>query len=224
MTYRYKLKNIYISQIYCGKEIGKPALMLDVYGCNRNCNYCNQNDYYHPYEKYNKHRYNTYSLDELLYIITEFDYKNIIIGGSGEPTLINGLYDLVEILINGGYNVIIETNGKKFNKALLIATYVIFNIKTFSAGTPYTKREDMEWYKERTNAIFSCTISDIKDIDYLVTNFKDYDIWLFLEFDELDFNPFLEKILVYDNWRLCFRFDKISNLDFSTVDKRLKGD
>lgn len=220
MDTMYKLKGLYIGLCYCGTEIGKPALYLDVYGCNRKCNYCIQN-YYHKQDVYGNNRYIYYSINDLLYIISEFDYNNIIIGGSGEPT-IQDFNKLIEILKKSGYNVIIETNGKIFSKSLENANTVIFNIKTFSAGNPYTKRKDMEWYKEKiNNPIFTCTIKNMKDIDYLIDNFSDYDLWLFLEFDELDFNQYLEKILNYGNWRICLRFDRILQLDFKSIhDKR----
>lgn len=220
MDTMYKLKGLYIGLCYCGTEIGKPALYLDVYGCNRKCNYCIQN-YYHKQDVYGNNRYIYYSINDLLYIISEFDYNNIIIGGSGEPT-IQDFNELIEILKKSGYNVIIETNGKIFSKSLESANTVIFNIKTFSAGNPYTKRKDMEWYKEKiNNPIFTCTIKNMKDIDYLIDNFYDYDLWLFLEFDELDFNQYLEKILNYSNWRICLRFDRILQLDFKSIhDKR----
>lgn len=216
----YKLKGLYVGLCYCGKEIGKPALYLDVYGCNRKCNYCIQ-DYFHKQDIYGSNRFINYSINELLYIITEFDYKNIVIGGSGEPT-IQKFDELIEILSNADYNIIIETNGKKYSKDLELCDTVIFNIKTFSAGSPYTKRENMDWYKNKLDdCVFTCTIKNMKDIDYLIDNFSDYDLWLFLEFDELDFNKYLEKILIYSNWRICVRMDRILNLDFKTVhDKR----
>ena len=218
----YKLKGIYIGLCYCGNKIGKPALYLDVYGCNRKCNYCIQN-YFHKNDIYDSTRYITYGINELLFIISEFNYKNIIIGGSGEPT-IQDFSELINILNNANYNVIIETNGKKYSKDLELCDTIIFNIKTFSAGTPYTKRDDMDWYKSKFDkCIFTCTIKNMKDIDYLVDNFSDYDLWLFLEFDELDFNPYLEKILNYDNWRICLRMDRILNLDFKSVHNK-RGD
>lgn len=218
----YKLKGLYVGLCYCGNEIGKPALYIDVYGCNRECDYCIQ-DYFHKHDIYGKYRFINYSTNELLYIITELDYKNIVIGGSGEPT-IQDFSELIKILNNANYNVIIETNGKKYSKDLELCNTVIFNIKTFSAGSPYTKRKDMEWYKNKLNdCIFTCTIKNMKDIDYLISNFSDYDLWLFLEFDELDFNQYLEKILHYGNWRICVRMDKILNLDFKTIHYKKEG-
>lgn len=219
IIFKVKLKGIYVSLMYCGDNIGRPCLVLDSFGCNRKCDYCTADNYYHPKDIYDTERFGIYYLDELLFIITELEYKFIVISG-GEPT-IQDFSELIKILKKSGYTVIMETNGKKYSKDLELCDTVIFNIKTFSAGKPYSKKDDMDWYKnELDDAVFTCTIKDMKDIDYLAANFYDYDLWIFLEFDELSFNEYLEKILKYDNWRMCFRMDRILNLDFESIHKR----
>lgn len=128
-------------------------------------------------------------------------------------------------LKNSGYIVTIETNGKKYVNALSIADYVIVSIKTYSAGKPYTDMNVIDEILFNCDfVVFTCLVDDIKDFDFLSSNFSDKEVWCFLKFDDYDFNDFITNFITNDNWRLLFRIDRLLRCDFENTLKRLNNE
>ena len=213
---------IFIGLINYGTQIGKKALYIYFAGCNRKCLYCNIRNKFYKMSNVTNHIFPNFSVDELLYIIDEYDINNVVLTG-GEPCIQKDIISLVKKINNKGYYSIIETNAKKFYDVLELASEVIINIKTYSAGTPYSDKNIIDDILMTCNNVsLTCLIKDVKDFDTLV-KYKDYDIWCFLEFNEIDFSEYVQNFLTNDNWRMIIRYDRIFKVDFENSYRRAKN-
>lgn len=220
-----KITNIYVGIINFGYNIGRKGLFINFYNCNRRCLYCNANDkYYHINQGIGLNCF-TYTVDELLFIISEFDLEHIILSG-GEPTIQEDLLELVQkIKENKKYTVTIETNAKQYHDVFKFVDFVIVNIKTYSAGAPYSDMDIINDICMTCDCVtFTCLIGDKKDFDFLAKNFKDVSVWCFLEDNNTDFNEYVSKFLTNDNWRVCIRLDRVLRVDWESSYKRYKSD
>lgn len=217
-----RIMGIHIGLINFGINIGKRALFVNIAGCNRKCNYCNIEDHFYKTTTFVSYKFPKFNVDELLYIISEFNINNVVLTG-GEPCIQDDIIDLVKKLVDSGYYIIIETNAKKFYDVLEYANEVIVNLKTYSAGIPYSNKDVIDDILFTCdNVTLTCLIKDKKDFDYLV-KFKDYDIWCFLEFDDYDFYQYLMQFLTNDNWRMIIRQDRLFKVDLENSYRRAKN-
>lgn len=213
---------IFIGLINYGTQIGKRALYIYFAGCNRKCLYCNINKKFYRMSKITSDKYPNFTIDELLYIINEYNINNIVLTG-GEPCLQKDIIPLVKELNNQGYYTIIETNAKKDYEVLGLSSEIIVSIKTYSAGVPYTQKQLLDEIIDKyDNVSLTCLVKDVKDFDTLV-KYKDYDIWCFLEFNEIDFSEYVYHFLTNDNWRMIIRYDRIFKVDFENSYRRAKN-
>lgn len=215
-----KVMGIHIGLQNYGINIGKKALYIYFYRCNRKCLYCNiRNDFFSLTKKED---FPDFTIDELIFIVEEYNIKDIVLTG-GEPTTIDDIIVLVDELHKRGYNVALETNAKKYHKVYEKVDEVIINIKTYSAGVPYTQRNMVEKIEENCKHLtLTCLIKDIKDFDTLL-RFKDYDVWCFLEFDDTDYSKYVYQFLLNPNWRMIIRYDRIFGVDLENSYRRLKN-
>lgn len=213
---------IFIGLINYGTKIGKRGLYIYFGGCNRKCLYCDIRNRFYKLSNVTNHIFPKFSVDELLYIIHEYGINNIILTG-GEPCIQKNIIDLLKKLNKEGYYSIIETNAKRFYDVLELASEVIVSIKTYSAGFPYSDKNIIDdILLTCDNVTLTCLIKDKKDFDTLV-KYKDYDIWCFLEFNEIDFSEYVQNFLINDNWRMIIRYDKIFKVDFENSYRRAKN-
>lgn len=104
-----------------GLRAGELATFIRVSGCNLRCNYCDT--------KYalEKDTGTHMSIEEILKKVEEFKVKNITITG-GEPLIHKDIDKLIDLLLEKGYKINIETNGsvpidKYIGKCLITMDY-----------------------------------------------------------------------------------------------------
>ncbi len=88
-----------------GTRAGELAVFIRFKGCNLRCSYCDTmwaNEGNCPYTEM--------SQEEILKYILETGVKNVTLTG-GEPLLQKGAHDLIQLLLENGLSVEIETNG-----------------------------------------------------------------------------------------------------------------
>lgn len=225
MIKMFKVTSIYVGIQNFGYNIGKKGLFINFYNCNRRCNYCKANDDYYHINVGTGINCFTYTIDELLFIVSEFDIENVILTG-GEPTIQDEteLITFIKELKESGYYVTIETNAKKYSNALKFADYVIVSIKTYSAGFPYTDMDIINEIMMTCNwVVFTCLINNRKDFDFLAKNFLNYDVWCFLMNDEYDFSEYVSKFITNNNWRICLKLDRVLRVDWETTYLKYKN-
>lgn len=101
----YKVAEIFSSINGEGTRAGELAVFVRFRGCNLNCSYCdtswaNQSDT--PFIPMDK--------EEILGALLETGIRNVTLTG-GEPLLVPGVEEVIEILGGNGLSVEIETNG-----------------------------------------------------------------------------------------------------------------
>ena len=101
-----------------GKRAGELTTFIRFCGCNCNCTYCDS--------KYTwKEEGKEMSVNEIVNYVNENGYRNITITG-GEPLIQPDINELVELLVECGKNVNIETNGT-INPAKAVPFYQTSN-------------------------------------------------------------------------------------------------
>ena len=96
----YDLVEIFESLQGEGRNAGRPCVFIRFAGCNLKCPWCDTDV---------AKRF-TASLDELLTELAQHKAKSVILTG-GEPTIQEGMPELVAALKREGYWVAVETNG-----------------------------------------------------------------------------------------------------------------
>ena len=97
---KYPLVEIFKSLQGEGRNMGRPVVFVRFAGCNLKCPWCDT-DVSPRFEL---------TLEELLSEIRSFDLKSVILTG-GEPSLVQGIAELVEALKKDGFWIGVETNG-----------------------------------------------------------------------------------------------------------------
>ena len=138
---------------------GLPCVFVRMTGCNLRCSYC---DTTYAYEEGRE-----MSLEEIVRSVEGYGIRLVEMTG-GEPLLQKGLNPLVKRLLDGGYTVLIETNGSVGIADVDKRAVVIMDIKTPKSGMfekmdmnnlQYLKpadelkfvvydREDYDWVKD----------------------------------------------------------------------------
>ena len=97
---KYDLVEIFESLQGEGRNSGRPCVFVRFAGCNLKCPWCDTDV---------AKRFSL-SLGELIAEVTSFKAKSVILTG-GEPTIQNGMPELVARLKDEGYWIGVETNG-----------------------------------------------------------------------------------------------------------------
>lgn len=98
----YPLVEIFESLQGEGRHAGRPAVFVRFAGCNLSCPWCDT-DVARRFES---------SLGDLLAEVSAFRAKSVILTG-GEPTLVEGMAELVAALKARGCWIAVETNGTR---------------------------------------------------------------------------------------------------------------
>lgn len=103
---RFRVVEHFLSINGEGRRAGQLALFIRFAGCNLNCEYCDT-----KWANDKDVDYRSYTLQELLALVREFDVKNVTLTG-GEPLMQPGMVQLLAKLREMiGLRVEIETNG-----------------------------------------------------------------------------------------------------------------
>ena len=96
----YDLVEIFESLQGEGRNTGRPCVFVRFAGCNLKCPWCDTD----------VERKFSASLDEILKELKQYKAKSVILTG-GEPTIQEGMPELVSALKESGYWIGVETNG-----------------------------------------------------------------------------------------------------------------
>lgn len=97
-----------ISEIFCSIQgestyTGLPCIFIRLAGCNLRCDYCDST--------YSYKSKITLSFDEIISKIKEFEPVRLIEITGGEPLLQNEVHELIDILEENNFVILLETNG-----------------------------------------------------------------------------------------------------------------
>ena len=109
----YALVEIFESLQGEGRNTGRPCVFVRFAGCNLSCAWCDTDV---------SRRFSA-TLEELLGEIAAFRAKSVVLTG-GEPTLVEGMPELVAELKSRGYWIAVETNGTNDAEWLQFVDYV----------------------------------------------------------------------------------------------------
>ena len=109
----YPLVEIFESLQGEGRNTGRPVVFVRFAGCNLSCPWCDTD----------VSRRFSLSLEELVAEVKSFRAKSVILTG-GEPTVQEGMSELVDALKSAGYWIGVETNGTNEPKWLEAVDYV----------------------------------------------------------------------------------------------------
>lgn len=104
---KYKIVEIFDSIDGEGKRSGLPVSFIRLAGCNLRCSYCDT-----PYALFGEAEPCAYTEMTGEEIMAELNtaFKRVTLTG-GEPLIAEGIEDLVQALLEAGYEINIETNG-----------------------------------------------------------------------------------------------------------------
>lgn len=133
--------------------IGLPCFFIRLTGCNLRCSYC---DTRYAYEGGKK-----YSLEEVIARIERSRRKRVVITG-GEPLLQNETIELLTLLVENDFQVLLETNGSL--PIVLVPEGVITILDMKCPGSGMANRmncNNLKYLKPQDQVKF--VISDEKD-------------------------------------------------------------
>lgn len=105
--FRYNIAEKFVSINGEGRKAGQPAVFIRFKNCNLNCSYCDTlwaNSENCPAK--------SMTADDILFYIQKTGISNVTLTG-GEPLIQEGIYELIDLLCQSGFDVEIETNGSK---------------------------------------------------------------------------------------------------------------
>ena len=127
----YDLVEIFESLQGEGRNTGRPCVFVRFAGCNLACPWCDTDV---------AKRFSL-SLGDLLSEIEQFKARSVILTG-GEPTIREGMPELVAVLKAAGYWIAVETNGTAAPDWLADVDYVACSPKAEYAGRIVLTRAD----------------------------------------------------------------------------------
>lgn len=134
---------------------GQPCVFVRLTGCNLRCNYC---DTVYAYEEGI-----FMDIKTIVNKIKEFECSLVEITG-GEPLLQNETPELITVLLDSGYNVLLETNGSKDIEGVDNRCTNIMDIKCPSSGEE--KNNNLENLKR---------LNPGDEVKFVIADRADYD-------------------------------------------------
>ena len=161
-----KINEIFYSLQGEGKWTGLPNIFIRVTGCNLRCSYC---DTKYAYEHGKK-----MSIAEIVNEIQKFPCIHICLTG-GEPLLQQEIFDLINILLNGGYKLCLETNGSRSIEKIVgkKSMMVSLDVKCPSSGM-HEKMNFNNLSYLTTNDQLKFVIKNSEDYEYAKAMIKKY--------------------------------------------------
>ena len=163
-----------------GLRTGELATFIRLTGCNLRCRYCDTT--------YSFKEGKLMTIEEILKQVKEIGYKNITLTG-GEPLIQEESKELINQLIEKGYNVNIETNGAMDISNLIDKSCLItLDYKTISSGmNKFMRLDNLNKLRENDVLKFVCNKEDFEDIKNVLKkhNIKSY-IYLSPIFNEIE--------------------------------------
>ncbi len=134
---------------------GFPCIFIRLTGCNLRCTYCDT--------EYAFYEGKDYSIEKIMNEISEFNCKLVEITG-GEPLLQKDVYQLIDILCEKQFSVMIETSGSISIQDVNPLVKIIMDLKCPSSGMMHKNLYD--------NIAFLKTSDEVK---FVIGSREDYD-------------------------------------------------
>lgn len=149
-----------------GKWTGLPNIFIRVTGCNLRCGFCDTKYAYVDREEKD--------IKEICQGIKKYKCKKICITG-GEPLLQKDIFELIDLLIKKGYEMIIETNGSIKVDGLLGKKNLFISMDIKCPSSKMNDKMNFENIKKlQPNDQLKFIIADKKDYDFARKIFVKY--------------------------------------------------
>ena len=169
---RYKVVEKFISINGEGSRVGQLAAFIRFHYCNLNCSYCDS-----KYANGDNAKYDLLTSTDILNYLNENKVINVTLTG-GEPLLQDNINDLINILIDHGYSVEIETNG-----SVDIAPFIngmnrpIFTLDYKLPGSNMENKMNLNNYQNLTKVdVVKFVIGDLEDLNRTKQIIDKYDL------------------------------------------------
>jgi 7-carboxy-7-deazaguanine synthase len=186
---------------------GYPCFFIRLAGCNLRCTYC---DARYTYEEPGS----SYSVESLLAETKRYPDVLVEITG-GEPLLQEGIYPLLDKLLQNGRTVLLETNGSLGLEKVPEKVIKIMDVKCPDSGM----HEQMDF----KNFVYLASADEIK---FVISSRQDYDfaketllIHNLLGKSKLSFSPLMDRLAPYDlaKWIMDDRLPVRLQLQLHTI-------
>ena len=190
---RYRLVEIFESLQGEGRNTGRPCVFVRFAGCNLACPWCDTDV---------RERFSM-TLDELLAEIASYKAKTVVLTG-GEPTLIEGVPELIAALKAAGYFIAVETNATVDADWLQFVDYVACSPKAeFPDKIELKKANEVRVVASDDRAVEFCRrVKEIIEADDYYVSPCDHD-------GEIDFATAKSVLSKLDGWSLSVQLHKI---------------
>lgn len=183
-----KVNEIFYSIQGESTKAGLPCIFIRLTYCNIRCIYCDT--------EYAFYEGKDMTIDEILNDIKKYNCSLVEITG-GEPLVQENVHELMKILSDNGYTVMLETGGSLPIENVDKRVKVIMDLKT-----PYSKMEK----KNRYENISYLKSSD--EVKFVIGSREDYD-WAKDKIMEYDLLNKVEQVLFSPV------FDKVENIELA---------
>lgn len=189
----YALVEIFESLQGEGRNTGRPCVFVRFAGCNLSCPWCDTDV---------SCRFSA-TLDDLVGEIASFRAKSVVLTG-GEPTLVEGMPELVAELKSRGYWIAVETNGTNDADWLQFVDYVACSPKSeFPDSVALSRADEVRVVASSEEVVGFCRgiRGRIAATDYYVSPCE--------RGGEIDFATAKSVLSQLDGWSLSVQLHKI---------------
>jgi len=190
---RYDLVEVFESLQGEGRNTGRPCVFVRFAGCNLSCPWCDTD----------VSRRFSQTLGELVDEIGRYRAKSVVLTG-GEPTLAEGMPELVAALRERGYWIAVETNGTRDAPWLQFVDYVACSPKAeFPDSLALRHADEVRVVASSEDAVRFCrgVRGRIEATDYYVSPCE--------RGGEIDFATAKSVLSRLDGWSLSVQLHKI---------------
>jgi len=189
----YALVEIFESLQGEGRNTGRPCVFVRFAGCNLSCPWCDTDVSF---------RFSA-TLGDLVGEIASFRAKSVVLTG-GEPTLVEGMPELVAELKSRGYWIAVETNGTNDADWLQFVDYVACSPKSeFPDSVALSRADEVRVVASSEEVVGFCRgiRGRIAATDYYVSPCE--------RGGEIDFATAKSVLSQLDGWSLSVQLHKI---------------
>jgi len=161
-----KVNEIFSSILGEGTYAGVPCAFVRLTGCNLKCSYCDT--------KYAYENGIEMSVDQVVRAVAKYNLAPVLITG-GEPLLQEGVYDLMNKLLDADHLVLLETNGSVGIEKVPGDVITIMDLKCPGSGECHRNIfTNIEYLSEPDNVKF--VIRDRIDYEWAVNVIDEYGL------------------------------------------------
>lgn len=149
-------------------QAGRPCTFVRLMGCPLRCTYCDTE--YAFFEGKKK------SIDEILEIVRAYPTKLVEVTG-GEPLAQKNCLELMQRLVDEGFEVMLETSGAFDVSQVPRAVRIIMDIKTPSSGEAARQHWDNFLHLKEGFDEIKCVVGSRDDFNYALKQARERDLF-----------------------------------------------